>query len=422
MSPIIIAGIIMVATFVSFFHPKIPNIAVAVASSLAFALTGIIPLDTLFNFYTSKVIILLIGMMTIGGALFQTGFAGWIGNRLIKITGTNVKMVQMTVFLCTAFLATVASGAATLMIMFPLMASIAISSKISMSKIVAFQMSGSLTGSFLTFTGAGMIGASAAVLEASGYDIWSFFEIAWFGVPRMIIVLIVLYFFANKVIPQDTYIMPDAEIAAAADSLPKKLTPKMILSGTIMLLTMIGLVAEIPVLPVHVVSTLGALACLFTGCLTPKQMYTAISWDVVILIGGMSAFASGMGASGFGQLIADSILLVTGANSPPIVMVLVLMLTTGFITQFMSDNAAVAIMAPIAIMIAVSSGIEPYGYVMACLIGSALCHLSIMASPVLAFTMDIGGYKPSFFVKWGLIVELIPALIAGLIVIQLVWL
>lgn len=421
MSPILIAAIIMIVTFVMFFHPKVPNIAAAIFAALAFGMSGILDVDTVFNNFTSATCILMIGMMTIGGAMFQCGLAGWIGNRLIRITGTSEKGIQMAVLITTLVLATVCTGTATLMIMYPLMCSIALSSKISMSKIVAFHNAGSMSGSFMTFAGCGMIATSAGVLEASGYRMWSFFEIAWFGIPRAILLIAAVYFFAHKVLP-DTYVMPDAEIAAKADSLPKKLTSRMILVGVILVLTITGFVVNSSVFPVHVCATLGALACLLTGSITPEQMYKSISWNTIFLIGGMSAFAKGMQASGFGQLVADSILRIVGTNPAPMLMIFIFIVGTGIITQFMSDNGAVALMAAIAVGIAQTTGVEPYAYVMACLVGSALCHLSVMASPSLAFSMQLGGYKPSFLVKWGLSFELLPALIAAMIMIPLIWL
>lgn len=420
MSPIIIASIIMILTFFCFFHPRIPNVAVAIASALAFGLTGIIPMDTVFNGFAGPSPILMIGMMTIGGAVFQSGLAGWIGQKIIKVTGTNLKTIQMVILLMSTFLTMFVGASGTLMIIYALMASIAISSKISMSKLVAFEMSGSLSGSMLTFTGCGMIGASAAILQASGYRMWSFFEVAWYGLPRLVIVFLISYFFANKVLP-DNFVMPD-ESMINKDSLQEKLTPKMIISGLIFLLTIAGFIANSSSLPVHVVATLGALACLFTGCLTPKQMYSAISWDVILLIGGMSGFGKGMQASGFGELIGQFVMRLTGADPSPILVIFILIIATGIITQFMSDNAAIGLMAPIAIGLAKTMGIEPYAFVMATLVASSLCHLSIMASPPLAFIMDIGGYKPTFFLKWGLMIEFLPALCAAMIMIPLIWL
>ncbi|MDR0878661.1 MAG: anion permease [Treponema sp.] len=421
MSPVIIAAIIMVATFVLFFHPKIENIIVGVGASLAFGLTGIVPINTLFNFYTSNTCMVMIGMMTIGGAMFQSGLAGWIGAKVIKVTGTNEVKVQFAILLVSALLATSMNGSSVLMIMYPLMCSVAISSKISMSRTVGFYMSGSLMGSYLTLSG-GMVIISAALLESAGYRMWNFFEVSWYGIPRLLLALPAVYFLGRRVLPK-TMVMPDVPAAEKKEGdLPDKFTVKMGIVLAILLLTIAGMVTNFLKVPLSVYAVLGGLACLITNCITPKQMFSAISWNTIVLIGSMTAVAKGVELSGIGTLIGQSILGFTGAGASPVLLVFIILMVTAVITQFMSDSGTIALMTPIAISIAIAQGIEPYAYAMAVLVGSAMCHLSIMASPSLAFIMNMGGYKPSFFPKWGLVVEFLPSLIAAMIMIPLIWL
>jgi di/tricarboxylate transporter len=420
MSPLIIAAVIMVATFVLFFHPKIENIVVGIAASLAFGLTGIVPLNTLFNYYTSNTCIIMIGMMTIGGAMFQSGLAGWIGSKVIKVTGTSEVKIQFAILLVSALLATTMNGSSVLMIMYPLICSVAISSKISMSKMVGFYMSGSLMGGYLTLSG-GMVIISAAILESAGYRMYSFFEISWYGIPRILLALPAVYFLGRKVLP-NTMVMPDVSAAEKAGDMPDKFTPKMGMVSAFLLLTIVGMIINHPKAPLAVCAVLGGLACLITNCITPKQMFTAINWNTIILIGSMATVAKGIELSGMGTLIGQSILSLTGPGASPILVIFVILIVTGLITQFMADSGTIALMTPIAISLAVAQGIEPYAYAIAVLVGSAICHLSILASPSLAFVMNMGGYKPSFFPKWGLAVEFLPSLIAAMLMIPLIWL
>jgi di/tricarboxylate transporter len=420
MSPIIIAAIIMAVTFILFFHPRIENIVVGLAASLAFGLTGIIPLNTLFNYYTSNTCMIMIGMMTIGGAMFQSGLAGWIGAKVIKVTGTSEVKVQFAILLVSALLATSMNGSSVLMIMYPLICSVAISSKISMSRTVGFYMSGSLMGGYLTLSG-GMVIISAAILESSGYRMYSFFEIAWFGIPRILLALPAVYFLGRRVLPK-TMVMPEQSAVEKAGNLPDAFTPKMARVAAILGLTIAGMIINNPRFPLSVCAVLGGLACLVTGTITPKQMFATINWNTIILIGSMTAVAKGIELSGIGPLIGNTILGLTGSGAPPALLIFVILIVTAVITQFMSDSGTIALMTPIAISLAVAQGIEPYAYAVAVLVGSAMCHLSILASPSLAFVMNMGGYKPDFFPKWGLAVEFLPSLIAAMIMIPLVWL
>jgi len=424
MSPIMTAGIIMGATLICFFHPKVPNVPVAIAAGFAFVITGILPATAMFNSFTSNTTILMIGMMTIGGAMFRTGLAGWIGKKLMGITGAKKGQVQLAVMLTTMCIAPFVTGTATLMIMYPLICSIAISTKISMSDLVLYQMGGSYAGSSWTFTGMGMIATTAAILEASGYRIWSYFEIAYFGVPSTIIFVSALFLFGNRFILKGyKFKEPDAAAAAETKELPDKFTLRMGIVAFILAATLAGFIINNPRFTPPICAVMGALACLFTGSLTPKQMYTAINWDIIMLIGGMSAFARGIDVSGFGKLIANSILGFTGAEASPLLICFIILIVTGLITQFMSDNAAAALMAPIAITLAVSQGgTHVHAYVFAALVGSTLCHLSIISSPSLAFVQQLGGYDNKYFLKFGSMLELPANLIGALLVLIFVYL
>ena len=83
-------------------------------------------------------------------------------------------------------------------------------------------------------------------------------------------------------------------------------------------------------------------------------------------------------------------------------------------------GAAVALMTPIGIAIAQSIGIEPYGFVMACLFGSGIGCLTPMATPILSFVMDGGHYTPKDIFKWGLL-ECLCTAIAVAICVPLLW-
>ena len=139
------------------------------------------------------------------------------------------------------------------------------------------------------------------------------------------------------------------------------------------------------------------------------------------MIAGMTTVANAVSNSGLGEMIADTILNLCGGNQNPIVIIAVLLLVTAFLTQFLSNNATVLIMAPIGIALAKSMGIEPYAFVMATFVGCLSCFCTPMATPALAYVMEPGGYKYKDFLKAGLLMQVIY-FIVGLIVIPLVWL
>ena len=417
---IILTAVILIAVTYMFFSPRFPNAVVATIGAIAVALTGTVAFKSVFTYYASTSIVLMAGMMIIGGGMFHTGFAGWMGNSIVRLTGKGEKSLQIVAILAGGIMSSVCSGSASLMILYPIFSSICLASNLSISRILLPMFSGIGFGSFMTLAGSGMCSTTSSILIESGYKGWEFFDPTTIGLPKAVIYFVLLFFFMNKVLP-NTFVKPDEAEAAKASGLPDKLNGQMIVSGLILAATVVGMVVNSEVCPMYICAAIGAVASVLTGCLSQKQMFASINWSTVFMIGGMTAVAKGVEASGLGTVIADWIMHLFGQNSSPVVIIMVIFLVTGVITQFMSNNAAVSLMAPIGIAIAQAMGIEPHAFVMAALFGSGICCLTPMATPILAFVMEGGHYTPKDIFRWGLL-DGAASIVAALVFIPMMWL
>lgn len=419
-SQVILTAVILIVVTYMFFSPRFPNAVVATIGAIAVALTGTVAFKSVFTYYASTSIVLMAGMMIIGGGMFHTGFAGWMGNSIVRLTGKGERSLQIVAILAGGIMSSVCSGSASLMILYPILSSICLASNLSISRILLPMFSGIGFGSFMTLAGSGMCSTTSSILIESGYEGWEFFSPTTIGLPRAIIYFVLLLLFMNKVLP-NTFVKPDEAEAAKASGLPDKLNGRMIVSGLILTATVAGMVINSDVCPMYICAAIGAVASVLTGCLSQKQMFASINWSTVFMIGGMTAVAKGVEASGLGTVIADWIMHLFGANSSPVVIIMVIFLVTGVITQFMSNNAAVSLMAPIGIAIAQAMGIAPHAFVMAALFGSGICCLTPMATPILAFVMEGGHYTPRDIFRWGLL-EGAASIAAALVFIPMFWL
>ncbi len=417
---VILTAVILIVVTYMFFSPRFPNAVVATIGAIAVALSGTVAFKSVFTYYASTSIVLMAGMMIIGGGMFHTGFAGWMGNSIVRLTGKGERSLQIVAILAGGIMSSVCSGSASLMILYPILSSICLASNLSISRILLPMFSGIGFGSFMTLAGSGMCSTTSSILIESGFKGWEFFDPTTVGLPKAIIYFVLLLLFMNKVLP-NTFVKPDEAEAAKASGLPDKLNGKMIVSGVILVATVAGMVVNSEVCPMYICAAIGAVASVLTGCLSQKQMFASLNWSTVFMIGGMTAVAKGVEASGLGAVIADCIMNLFGQNSSPVVIIMVIFLVTGVITQFMSNNAAVSLMAPIGIAIAQAMGIEPYAFVMAALFGSGICCLTPMATPILAFVMEGGHYTPKDIFRWGLL-EGAASIVAALVFIPLFWL
>lgn len=196
---------------------------------------------------------------------------------------------------------------------------------------------------------------------------------------------------------------------------------RMWIAGIVMIAIFIMMIISPSNLPLYMISSAGVVVLLLTKTISQKQMFDSISWSSVFLIAGMTTVANGVSNSGLGDAIADMILTFCGNNNSPLVIIAILLLTTAILTQFLSNNASILIMAPIGIALAESIGIEPYAFVMATFVGCLSCFCTPMATPALAYVMEPGGYRYIDFLKSGFMMQIVY-FIVGMIVIPIIWL
>lgn len=76
-------AIIIIITVISFALEKLPLAVTALASSLAMGITGAMDLTDIYSGFGSTTVMMVVGMMIIGDALFKTGIAEKMGKKVL---------------------------------------------------------------------------------------------------------------------------------------------------------------------------------------------------------------------------------------------------------------------------------------------------------------------------------------------------
>ena len=134
----------------------------------------------------------------------------------------------------------------------------------------------------------------------------------------------------------------------------------------------------------------------------------------------MLAVATAMEKTGAGKLIADTIVSAMGENPNPYVLTGVLFTISCVLTQFMSNTASAALLAPIGISIAQSIGVDPKPVLMALGIAASCAFATPMATPPNTLVLGPGGFSFNDYVKIGVPYGIL-SLIICLAVIPIVW-
>ena len=172
-----------------------------------------------------------------------------------------------------------------------------------------------------------------------------------------------------------------------------------ILAGIIVLVTL----SAVPIAAAALIAT-GLL--FLTGCLKPKEGYLAIDWSILFLIYGMLGLGLAMQKTGGVDLLAQGLISASEASFPPhlkgIVLLAAVYLCTAVLTELLSNNATIVLMAPIALGLASSLGLDPRPFVVAAAIASSASFSTPIGYQTNTYVYGAGGYRFRDFLKVGL--------------------
>jgi len=178
---------------------------------------------------------------------------------------------------------------------------------------------------------------------------------------------------------------------------------------TIILLAAFGL------FPISVLSLGGVAVVLLAGLLSPREVYRAVDWPVLVLIAGMIALGDAMAKTGALDLVATQLIAGVGSLGPHITLWVFYILTGGLSLLIMNKPAA-ALMAPLAVILAVQLNVDPKPFVMAVAFAASTALATPMGYQTNLLVYGPGGYAFKDFVRFGLPLNIFVGVIACLLI------
>ena len=419
MSPAIKTLIILAVVAIFFITELIPLAVTSMGGAIACGLVGVIPVKTVFSGLSNSTVVLFAGMFVISAAMFHTGLAQLIGERVVRALGTGENSLMLGVMAIGAIMSSVSSNTGTCAALLPVIIGICTAAKIPAKRQLMPLAFGCGIGGIITLVGTPPNIIASGALQNAGLRPFGFFEFAWIGIPLTIAAIAYMILIGKRFLPtgeiENVEIDEDAAAEAKASSNDPK---KQALVGATLLAVVVVMATGI--VPLQVAAVIGALFLVITRCVTEQQAYRGIDWVTIFLFAGMMPVATAMDKSGAGKLIAETVVGIMGGNPSPLMVTGILFILSCGLTQFMSNTAASALLAPIAISIAQSIGVSPYPVVMAIGIAASCAFTTPVATPPNTLVLGPGQFKFMDYVKVGVPLVVI-SLIVCLVVIPLVW-
>ncbi len=419
MSPAVKCLILLAVVALFFVTELIPLAITAMAGAIACGLLGLIPAKQVFSGLSDSTVVLFAGMFVVGGAMFYTGLAQAIGNKVVKMCGTGENSLMFGLMMVGTLLSSVLSNTGTAACLLPVALGVCAAAKIPASRQLMPLAFACGWGGIITMVGTPPNIIATGAMKAAGLtDTFTFFEFAWIGIPLSVAGMLYMMFVGKYLLPK-AELDADQEIEQEIEA-NETSNSKMIVSGVILLAVVFVMAIGIPGVTLEMAAVIGALVCVLTGCLTEKQAYASIDWVTIFLFAGMMPVSSAMDKSGAGKLIADWTVSLMGGSPSPIVVTAVLFILSCGLTQFMSNTASAALLCPIGIAISKNLGADPKAVLMAIAVAASCAFASPVGTPPNTLVLGPGNYKFMDYVKAGTGL-IIVCFVVSLVIIPIVW-
>jgi len=178
---------ILIISMILFVTERLRVDVVALSVLVALMATDVLTVEEALSGFSSSAVLLIAALFIVGGAVFQTGLAGMLANRIVSIAGTSETRLLVVVMIAVAIVSGFISSTGTVAVLMPAVISVALSVRINPSRLLMPLAFASLLGGAITLIGTPPnIIVSDALVEA-GFEPFNFFDFAPMGILLTIV-------------------------------------------------------------------------------------------------------------------------------------------------------------------------------------------------------------------------------------------
>ncbi len=171
------------------------------------------------------------------------------------------------------------------------------------------------------------------------------------------------------------------------------------------ILAAVILAGSLGLVPIELIAVTGATLMVITRVLTPRSAVRALNWNILAIIAGSVGLGTIVVESGLGAYISGAILDLSGGSTA--LVVLEIAVVTTVLTNVITNAAAAAILTPVTLAIAASTGLNPV--LLLALLGTCISFtfLNPFSHQTNLMVMQPGGYSSGTFFSFGVALTLV---------------
>jgi di/tricarboxylate transporter len=177
---------------------------VALLVLLALVLTGLITPSEAFAGFSSPAVITVWAIFMVSGGLFHTGVANLLGDRLLKVAGTNAPRLVGLLMTTVGVMSAVMNNVGATAVLMPAVVSVSRKARMAASRLLLPLAFGSLLGGMTTLIGTPPNILVSDALRQAGFEPFSLLDFAPVGVVALAVGVIYMTVFGQRLLPERT--------------------------------------------------------------------------------------------------------------------------------------------------------------------------------------------------------------------------
>ncbi len=405
---------------VFFATEAVPLPAVALAIGLVQLLFGLTPPLRIVASYAHDAVWFIAGSLALGATLIKFGLDKRIGIIVIKLAGTKINRIVFGLLLGTSIPAAFIGEHAVAGMYLPIAVALytLTDKKVScpnLGKLLAITIAfGCMVGGPMSPTGGARNAIMIGFLSDFGIDV-SFMQWVGMGVVYTLVMVGALAVILPLLFKPEVNDLSDA-ISVLKTDLEKhgKMTREQWIVAAIMGLVIFMWITDKSLirslfgfsLGLGGIAIAGTVIYMLMGFTTWKDYEEGVSWGVVILYAGAISLGSLFKATGAATWLADTIMTVVaplGITSGVPLVILVIVVGAA-LTNLMSAGATVAVIGPVMLGMAESSGTNPLVIGLALAISTSAAFWLVIGTPASSIVYSSGLLTAKDFIRGGSVV------------------
>lgn len=348
-----------------------------------------------FALFTNDAAMFILGVFILSGALIETGITKRFALLLMRRFGHTPGSLLFVVFLTNAALSFFISEHAVAAMMFPILLELARAiqmvspSSRYIKGLILCAAWGTTSGGILTLLGGGRGPLAIGIMKEVTQTGIGFFEWIKFSLP-VTVPMTAAAFLAIR-----TFIKGDIENMSGArrylEARTRELGPvrfREIMCVGILALCIVLWAVQGEEHGMAVIALFGAVLVFVFGVSHWRDVEANVNWGILLMYGGAIVLAQALTQTGVSAWVSRNFVLEV-AHTPAMALVLIVLMSL-ILTEFMSNSAVVAVLLPITLPLSTHYGIDPRLITLATAIPSGLNFIFPIATPANAIAFSSG--------------------------------